>query len=81
MRLTQPADLHAVLLRVEIVPVAGTAPVHKSHASLPTEVEVPAWHGGAAWPRLGGEGAHGCQGTAVRASRHLGATERRHVPD
>lgn len=55
---------HAVLLRVEIVAVAGTAPVDEAHAFLLVHVEVPAGHGGATGARLRLQGAHLCEGTA-----------------
>lgn len=62
---------HAVLLRVEIVAVAGAAPVDEAHAFLLVHVEVPTGHGGAAGARLGLQGAHLCEGTARAVIRPL----------
>lgn len=62
---------HAVLLRVEIVAVAGTAPVDEAQAFLLVHVEVPAGHGGATGARLGLQGAHLCEGTARSVVRPL----------
>lgn len=59
------AHSHAVLLRVEIVAVAGTAPVDEAHALLLVHVEVPAGHGGAAGARLRLQGAHLCEGDSM----------------
>lgn len=65
MRLTQAlAHGHAVLLWVEIVAVAGTAPVYEAHTLPLAHVEVPAGHGGTAGAGLSLQGAHRCQGTA-----------------
>lgn len=65
MWLTQAlAHSHAVLLWVEIVAVAGTAPVYEAHALPLAHVEVPAGHGGTAGAGLGLQGAHRCQRTA-----------------
>lgn len=55
---------HAVLLWVEIVAVAGAAPVYEAHALPLAHVEVPAGHGGTAGAGLSLQGAHRCQGTA-----------------
>lgn len=64
MRLTQAlAHGHAVLLWVEIVAVAGTAPVYEAHTLPLAHVEMPAGHGGTAGAGLSLQGAHGCQGT------------------
>lgn len=72
MTLTQAlAHSHAVLLRVEIVAVAGTAPVDEAHAFLLVDVEVPAGHGGATGARLRIQGAHLCEGTACCIVRTL----------
>lgn len=53
---------HAVLLRIEIVAVAGAASVNEAHALPLANVEVPARHGGAAGAGLGLQGAHRCRG-------------------
>lgn len=65
VRLTQAlAHGHAVLLWVEIVAVASTAPVYEANALPLTHVEVPAGHGGTAGASFSLQGAHRCQGTA-----------------
>ena len=81
VRLTQAlAHGHAVLLGVEIVAVAGAAPVHETNALLLAQVEVPAEHGGAAGARLCLQRTHRCRGTAVRASAHEGPHHHNNPP-
>lgn len=66
VRLTQAlAHSHAVLLWVEIVAVAGTAPVYEAHTLPLTHVEVPAGHGGTAGASFSLQGAHRCQGDSL----------------
>lgn len=66
VRLTQAlAHGHAVLLWVEIVAVAGTAPVYEAHTLPLTHVEVPAGHGGTAGASFSLQGAHRCQGDSL----------------
>lgn len=52
------ADGHAVVLRVEVVAVAGAAAVDEAHALPLAHVEVPAGHGRAAGTRFRLQGAH-----------------------
>lgn len=70
---------HAVLLRVEVVAVAGAAPVDEAHALLLVHVEVPAGHGGAAGARLRLQGAHHCEGTACSSVRPRARRSTRYI--
>lgn len=59
LRLTQSlAHGHAVLLRVEVVAVAGAASIDEAHALPLVHIKVPARHGGPAGARLRLQGTH-----------------------